>query len=134
VALPYLKAKLKPVPAVDSKRLTQLIADLDSDVFANREKATKELQNLGEAAEPALNNAFANPPSLEVKRRVREVLDRLTGLQTSPERLQKLRAIEALEHMGTPEARVLLQALANGALEARSTREAVAALQRLKNQ
>jgi hypothetical protein len=42
-----------------------------------------------------------------------------------------MRALEALEHMDAPEARELLQRLANGAPEAWLTKEATAALRRL---
>ena len=42
-----------------------------------------------------------------------------------------LRAIEVLEHIGTAEARQVLKSLANGAPEARRTREAKSSLERL---
>ena len=48
-----------------------------------------------------------------------------------PERLRMLRALEALERIGTPEARQLLHQLGQGAPEAWLTREAKAGLQRL---
>jgi hypothetical protein len=50
---------------------------------------------------------------------------------TKPELLQALRAVAVLEDIGTPTARRLLEDLANGASEARLTREAKASLQRL---
>ena len=50
------------------------------------------------------------------------------------EKVQQLRAIQVLEYMATPEARQLLVSLAKGAPEARLTREAKAALQRLEQQ
>jgi hypothetical protein len=43
-----------------------------------------------------------------------------------------MRAVEVLERAGTPEARQTLQALANGAPAALVTREAPAALDRLR--
>jgi hypothetical protein len=58
-----------------------------------------------------------------------ETLDR-HALPT--ETLQAVRAVEALEHIGTPEARKLLETLATGAPEARQTRDAKAALRRLE--
>jgi hypothetical protein len=45
-----------------------------------------------------------------------------------------LRALEALEKADTPQARQLLQKLADGASEAGMTREAKAALERLATQ
>jgi hypothetical protein len=42
-----------------------------------------------------------------------------------------LRAVEVLEHIGTPEARRVLATPAEGAVEARLTKDAKAALERL---
>ncbi|HTU18889.1 MAG TPA: hypothetical protein VMG10_12590 [Gemmataceae bacterium] len=59
----------------------------------------------------------------------------MNNLQRSPvyssEPLRDSRALEVLEQLGTPEARGLLRRLADGAPEARLTREARAVLQRL---
>jgi hypothetical protein len=48
-----------------------------------------------------------------------------------PETLQAIRAVEVLEGIGTPDARQLLEALAEGAPEASLTLKAKAALGRL---
>jgi hypothetical protein len=45
--------------------------------------------------------------------------------------LQRLRAVQVLERIGSPEARQILEALAKGAPGARETREAQASLSRL---
>jgi hypothetical protein len=68
----------------------------------------------------------------EIKRRIQEVL---TALETpgplSADVLRESRAVIALEHIGTREARETLAALAKGVPDARLTREAKAALEQL---
>jgi hypothetical protein len=61
---------------------------------------------------------------------VTRLLDKLANL--SPEQLRQVRSVEALEQMVTPKARQLLTELAKGAPDARLTRDAKAALQRLQ--
>jgi hypothetical protein len=107
------------------------MTDLDSDQFAVRAKATTELEQWSELAEAALRKALADQPSLEVRRRVQLLLERLDGPITSPERLRAMRAVEVLEHIDTPEARRLLEQLARGAPAALLTKEAKASLGRL---
>jgi RNA polymerase sigma factor (sigma-70 family) len=129
----FLRRQLKPVAAVDADRIARLIADLDADEFAAREKATRELEALGERAVGACRKALAGAPSAEARRRLEGLLaqaGRETG-QPSGERLRVLRALEVLERAGTAEARDVLATLAHGAPGARLTEDARAALQRL---
>jgi hypothetical protein len=130
-SLPFLKEHLHPAAAVDPKRVDKLLADLNSEQFAVREKAQPELEKLADLTEPALRQTLANKPSLEVRKRVQALLDRLHGPVIQPKLLQALRAVAVLEDIGTPEARRLLQELAKGATESRLTREAKASLRRL---
>jgi hypothetical protein len=51
--------RLKPLAAPDERRVTRLIADLESDDFSTREEATKELEKLGEAALGIYEGALA---------------------------------------------------------------------------
>jgi hypothetical protein len=69
--------------------------------------------------------------SLEARKRIEELLEGVREAAVAPENLRNLRAVETLEHIGTPEAREVLKLLANGAAAARLTREAKAALERL---
>ncbi|HEY7158618.1 MAG TPA: hypothetical protein VH575_32035, partial [Gemmataceae bacterium] len=127
----FLAQRLRPVPRVKDEQLTRLLVDLDSERFETRERATLELQRLGEQAEPALRKALADKPSLEVSRRLQALLDHLESRTLSTEQLHALRAVEVLEQVGTAEARTVLRSVAAGAPADRLTREAKAALQRL---
>ena len=127
----WLRERLRPVVAPDPGRVARLLADLDSDNFVAREKATREVQDLGESAGLALRKALAERPSAEVRQRAEQLLAELDAPAASPQRLRVLRAIEALEAAGTAEARQVLKTLAGGVAEARVTREAKASLLRL---
>jgi hypothetical protein len=131
VTIPFLKDRMKPTDPVDPKRVARLIEKLDDDNFEERERATKELEELRDLAAPALRKALAQKPSEEKRARATRVLEQVESPIAPPELLRVLRAIEVLEHLGTPEARELLEALAGGAAEARPTWEAKASLKRL---
>jgi len=111
-----------------------LLADLDSEDFKTRTKARDELARLGETAATALREIAEKPPSLEVSRQVKELLEKLKNERKTPsaEQIRVLRAMEVLERMATPEAKRLLDELAKGASEARLTREAATAHERLR--
>jgi WD40 repeat protein len=129
-AVPFLAGRLRPVAQVDDRRLAALIADLDSRPFAARERASRELEALDRLAEPGLRRALKGRPSAEARKRIERLLAKLDAAVTSPELLRLLRAVEALENIGTPPAGRVLAALARGA-EARLTEEAQASLARL---
>jgi dipeptidyl aminopeptidase/acylaminoacyl peptidase len=129
-AMPFLREQLRKEPRVPPERIRQLMAELDSDRYAMREKAREELERLGEIAEPYLRRVLTERPTLEVRRRVERLLEKV-GQPIPPEQLRPLRAVEVLEHIGTPEGRAVLATLAEGAPEARLTQDAKAALERL---
>jgi RNA polymerase sigma factor (sigma-70 family) len=122
------------------QRVHGLIAQLEDDEFAVREEAAKELERLGPDAEPALREAAAGAAA-EARTRARAILERLEkkgvaapqkqGAEVS-QRLQALRALEVLEAIGTTEARRVLAEVAKGYRDAELTREAKAALARLR--
>jgi hypothetical protein len=130
-AVPLLQTRLQPTAPADPQKLARWLADLDSTEFDVREQATLELEKLGDSAVPALKKALADNPPLEARRRLEQVLDKLAGASPSLEVLRDLRAVAVLEHIGTKESQQLLQKLAQGAVGARLTRDAQAALERL---
>jgi WD40 repeat protein len=127
-AVPYLAEHMQPAAGVDQREVTRLIAALNDDEFEVRQRATRKLVEFGDDAEVALRNALAERPALETKNRIEQILSGIGGARLPADRLRELRAVEALEHAATAEARKLLEKLALGAPEARLTREARAAL------
>lgn len=129
-AVPLLAERLRLRSGQDEK-IARLLALLDSDDFAKRERAAKELGQLGWSAEPALHKALGNKPSLEARQRMMTLLEGIRNQPLPPELLRTLRGIEVLEHIGTSEARKIIASLAESTSEARLTCEAKAALKRL---
>jgi hypothetical protein len=129
-AVPFLQRQLpKSLAPPSPKRLARLIADLDGDSFAVREKATAELEKIGDLAEPALQKALDSKPSLEATRRLRRVLAEVRAM--TPEKLRWLRAIQVLDRLGGAEVKPLLAALVKTAPARCVRQDAAAALERL---
>jgi WD40 repeat protein len=118
--------------AVPAAKLAQLVDDLGSEDFTTRESAMKELDRVGGEAVPLLKTAVAKSSSPEVRKLAAELLGRLDAPAVRPDDLKVLRAVEALEHIGTPAARALLEKWAAGPSGHRLTTESVAAVGRLK--
>jgi hypothetical protein len=131
-SLRILQERLRPAPRPGAKQIEGWLADLDSASFAARERATRELERLGDQAEAALRRFLDGNPSAEARRRAEELLTRAEGPITDPKRLQQLRALEVLEAVGNAEARQLLQRLAEGGPDVRLTLDARAVLDRLR--
>jgi RNA polymerase sigma factor (sigma-70 family) len=130
-SVPFLGQRLRPVTDAQMKEIRQRIHDLDSDTFSVRQKAFESLERLGLMAAPALREELKSDVSAEVRRRVGELLAQAAEKPPAGEPLRTLRALAALEHAGTTEARRLLRALADGAPGAWLTQEAKVALERL---
>jgi hypothetical protein len=129
-SLPFLKARLLPLPAADAERVAALLSDLDSDDFDVWEKAMGALRKLGEAADPYLEGRLKKGPlTTEAAGRLRALLHDLAG---SPERRRWDRALAALERMTDAGAEDLLARIADGPPEAWVTREAKQSLQRVR--
>ncbi len=132
-AVAFLEKKAEPARPVDPERLTRLLRDLDSDNFQTRPKTIRELEELGPPVESVLREAALKPVNLEMRKRLEALLQKFDGPLTHPETLRAVRVVEVLESLGTPAARSLLETLSKGESGARATREAKAALERLRS-
>jgi HEAT repeat protein len=130
-AVALMRERLRPPPALDPERAASLIADLNSDNFDTRERASAELAEGIESAAPALRRALAAEKQPEPRRRIEGLLDTLRRTP-GPEQRRRLRAVHLLEEMNDPAGKVLLKKLAQGDPRFALTREAAAALRRLE--
>ncbi|MBM3994100.1 MAG: hypothetical protein FJ303_08090 [Planctomycetes bacterium] len=171
-----LQDRLKPVK-VDSKRVAQLLKQLESTSFPVRVQATAELEYLGKFIKADLEAALKTKLDIETKQRIEQLLDKMPKAKKAeapmpnlgggksisvmnmngqitiivdgvpldlskappppppgppPGWIRAVRAVTLLEHLATPEARQLLQALAAGESEALPTIAAREALERMK--
>jgi WD40 repeat protein len=128
----FLGGKLTAAPGVEAESIDKWIKDLDDNQFAVRNKAAQELEKLQELALPALQEALVSSKSDEVRRRTQQLLAKFKEKPLTSESLRALRAVAVLEYTNIPEAEQVLSRLARGGAGARLTREAQAALQRMK--
>lgn len=128
-----LAMRFRP-PRADDK-LAALIQNLDSDDFATREQAARKLRDYGARAEAVLRRTLTQSPSLEMRRRLEDILSdmkpRPLRLPLSGERLRGVRAIEVLERIGNTATRELLQSWAEQTEDGQLAVEARLALERL---
>jgi hypothetical protein len=122
-----LEGKLTPIASVDVRKFDDLVRQLDSEQFADRQRASQTLADLGMAAEPLLRRTAERTKSVEVRAGVNRLLTRL-----EPELRRGAHAIEMLEMIGSEPARRLLGQVAKGSADASVTRQAVEALKWLE--
>jgi WD40 repeat protein len=135
VALTGLRERLRPLAPLDEKgraRAAAWIAELDSDDFATRERAAESLRSLEEPVRAMLREALAGKPTPGARRQLERLLEEVSADNPAGSLLRSVRAVELLEILATPDARKLLEEVAAGWPEARRTREAKEALERLK--
>jgi WD40 repeat protein len=128
----WMRDHLLPAKSPDSKRIERLLGQLDSDTFAEREQASRELGQLGPDVEEALRRYLEGKRSVEARRRAQRLVQELEGPLSGPELLRQVRALEALEQLGDKQAVALLHTLTTGGRDAWLTREAKASLRRLR--
>jgi RNA polymerase sigma factor (sigma-70 family) len=129
--VPFLEKHLRPVATGNQKAIDRWVADLGSNSFDSRQKAAEKLEEQGELAVGALERVLAGQPSLDLRQRIDRLLAKVDNTPLAVEQRQTLRSIRVLARIGTPEARRLLETLADGLEGARVTKEAAAALKRL---
>jgi hypothetical protein len=129
--VPFLGERLKPAAPLDAQKITNWIGELESDEFAVRQHAAASLLKSDEQVVATLQKVLASSPPLETRRHLKELVAKLTSDRLTAEQLRLIRAVEALERIGTAEAREVLRTLAQGASGTLPTREAEAALNRL---
>jgi WD40 repeat protein len=133
VAVPLIRERLHQLAPLDDaqrRRQAEALQKLESVRFEEREKAGQELEQLADAAEPALRSALAQNPNSELRFQLLALLDKLQSPERQSQRLRGLRCCELLERIANPEARKVLQDLAAGAPETWLTAAAKSSLSR----
>src|SRR5262249_32369211 len=130
VSIALMRDKLRPAPVPTDADLDRLVAQLDADAFEDRQKALAELERFGPNAVAGLKVRLKRSPTLEVRKRLLQFLEKYDG--PNPHQLRCVRAVAVLEAMNTDEARALLAKLAEGPPNDVLTREAQAASRRIR--
>jgi hypothetical protein len=129
--VPFVQARVKPAPGPDPERIAQCLADLDSNIFQKRAKASAELEGFGSLATAAIDKRLADKSlSLEARRYLEAIAQKAKTVLSGAE-LRGIRAVEVLEQIATTEARAVLDDLSRGAAGAVLTEQARKALARL---
>jgi WD40 repeat protein len=130
-AAPFLGSQIY---LLDPNKVDKLFADLNSEKYKIRTDATKELEKYGIWMKGRLQQMHKNPPTLEVQRRIDQMLAKLDvpgSLSIEQERLRVRRVMLALEQLGGTEAEAILDKLIAGAPEADLQQDARASRERL---
>ena len=129
ISVDYLKKVVKPISPGDIKTL---ISRLDSDSFATRVQAADALKKMEFSAyEPLKDTIKKKKLSLEGESRAKMLVEYCDSLIEDEEWNRQWNAIMVLEQIGTVDARKFLKALAEGSAEAKTTKDARAALRRM---
>ena len=128
-AIPFIAKRLSPVRDEDPTSVAKWISELGSSRFSIRQRAMRQLTELGPQVERYLIEGLPHAATLEVRRRLSFCLKTIRG-NPPANTLRSLRAMYALELMDEEAAQRLIESLAHGAEAAYLTRAAQAALSR----
>jgi len=131
-AAEFLGKRLEAARGPTEQEIQKLIEGLGSDQFAVRERSFGELSKLGVLVVAALRKARKESPVEEVRTRAAQLLAAIDDpAQRTGEVIRQMRAVHALERVGTAKALAVLESLANGLAGANLTERAREAAERL---
>ena len=113
-AVPLLKQRLPANQPLDPKRLTKLLADLESNDFDTRNKLARTWRRWV-MSRRGLRKLLAGESSVDLRVQVEKLLSKVGKDGILTEEVRCLRALEVLEYAATPDAKKLLAAEAKGA-------------------
>jgi hypothetical protein len=125
-AIKLFERKIAPIPVGGLKAIDTLLPKLDDADYDVREKATRDLINLGPIALDAIKQFLATNPPAEARQRAERVLARMDVSSRLEDRV-----LETLERIGSEPAKQLLRKWAAGDPDANLTKQAQAGLDRL---
>ena len=128
----WMESRLTAGEVIDDQQLPLLIADLGGDDVRASLRAAVRLKSFGSKASPALFQSLAKTSSASVRRRIEDVLQSIGKFPIPPKELQRTRAIQLLEQIGSENAVKILSRLARTSPATKSSEDAKQALQRLK--
>jgi WD40 repeat protein len=132
-AISLLNDRMHTEGSAEARRLESLLGQLGSPQFTARQRASDELQRLGDLAVSFLERSLERDAlPLEMRRRVELILKAADGPVTDTLLLRKLRAVELLEQLGGQQSEAVLARLAAGVEYHRVTRMATSALRSLR--
>jgi WD40 repeat protein len=131
-AVEWLRQHLKPAVPIDAVRIQQMLDRLNSERFADRQRAAAELETLDRQAEPFLRKHLDTRLSAEARRRTVRLIEHLENPAADPERLRESRCLELLQRMNNDAAKAMLAELAKGDPAARLTQSAQQVLAKLR--
>ncbi len=130
---PFLTERLKALRDFGDADADRLFRNLDSDQFTVRQKAVRDLQRWGLSARASIQKALTSNPSANKKELLEKLLSGMSKRDYVLEHLRAIRAIQALELVGTDAARKAIQCLAKEAQPAFVADPARMALARQSN-
>lgn len=111
----FLAGRFRAEQTYEADEVRRLIADLDSDRFATRQKAYETLRSMGSVVRTVVEEAVEQKVSAEVRSRLRRLLETWNeGVSTDPELRRELRGVLVLQRIDRDAAIDLLKELGEG--------------------